>query len=296
MRLQDKVIAITGSGSGLGRECALLYSSQGAKVITSDYVAGRAEKVADEVIAAGGEAFAVHCDVRVEADIEALVQATVDHFGRIDVMHANAGIPEPGFGTSPMHLLSLEDWNNIFAVNSTGIFLAFKHAARQMIAQGHGGTLLATTSASAYNAYPGFPGYTASKAAANGIVRAASLEWGRYGIRANGLSPTHGMSINFALPPEADVLGLSYEQMEPWNPDNRAMPLRLDTPPVIRDNANLALFLVSDESRYMSGQNIQSVDGGNFARTSIIMPGDLGEGDFVIPESIQSAINDAGEA
>ena len=293
MRLQDKVIAITGSGSGLGRECALLYSSQGARIITSDYVAGRAEKVAAEVVAAGGEAYAVHCDVRVEADIEALVQATVDHFGRVDVMHANAGVPEPGFGTNPMHLLSLEDWNNIFAVNSTGIFLAFKHAARQMIAQGHGGTLLATTSASAYNAYPGFPGYTASKAAANGIVRAASLEWGRYGIRANGLSPTHGMSINFALPPEAEVLGLSYEQMEPWDADKRAMPLRLDSPPVLRDNANLALFLVSDESRYMSGQNIQSVDGGNFARTSIIMPGDLGEGDFVIPASIQGAIDDA---
>ena len=142
-----------------------------------------------------------------------------------------------------------------------------------MIAQGNGGTLLAaTTSASAFNAYPGFPGYTSSKAAANGLVRAASLEWGRYGIRANGLAPTHGMSVNFALPPEADVLGLSYEQMEPVGPTDRAMPLRLDTPPTIRDNANLALFLVSDEARYMSGQDIESVDGGNFARTSIIMP------------------------
>ncbi len=296
MRLKDKVVAITGSGSGLGRECALLYASEGAKVVTSDYVAGRAEKVAAEVVAAGGEAIAIHADVRVEADLERLVQATVDEFGRIDVMHANAGIPEPGFGTNPLEKLALEDWNNIFSVNCTGIFLAFKHAAVQMIAQGHGGTLLATTSASAYNAYPGFPGYTASKAAANGLVRAASLEWGRYGIRANGLSPTHGMSINFALPPEADVLGLSYEQMEPWDPDKRAMPLRLDTPPMLRDNANLALFLVSDESRYMSGQNIQSVDGGNFARTSIIMPGDLGEGDFVLPDSIRDAVDQAGGA
>jgi NAD(P)-dependent dehydrogenase (short-subunit alcohol dehydrogenase family) len=98
MRLQNKVIAITGSGSGLGRECALLYAREGAKIITSDYVAGRAEKVAAEVVAAGGEAFAIHADVRVEADMEALVRSAVDHFGRIDVMHANAGIPEPGFG------------------------------------------------------------------------------------------------------------------------------------------------------------------------------------------------------
>ena len=294
MRLLDKVIAITGSGSGLGRECALLYASEGAKVITSDYIAGRAEKVAAEVVAAGGEAFAVHADVRAEADMERLVRETVDRFGRIDVMHANAGVPEPGFGTIPLQNLALADWNNIFAVNVTGIFLAFKHAAVQMIAQGQGGTLLATTSASAFNAYPGFPGYTASKAAANGLVRAASLEWGRYGIRANALAPTHGMSINFALPPEADVLGLSYEQMEPWDPDKRAMPLRLDTPPVIRDNANLALFLVSDEARYMSGQTIQSVDGGNFARTSIIMPGDLGDGDAVLPDAIREAVEGAG--
>jgi len=293
MRLQDKVVAITGSGSGLGRECALLFASEGAQIITSDYIAGRAEKVAAEVVAAGGEAFAVHADVRVEADMERLVQACVDHFGRIDVMHANAGIPEPGFGTNALHDLSLEDWNNIFAVNTTGIFLAFKHAARQMIAQGHGGTLLATTSAASYNAYPGFPGYTSSKAAAAGLVRSASLDWGKYGIRVNGLAPTHGMSINFALPPEAEVLGLSYEQMEPWDPDKRAMPLRLSTPPMLRDNANLALFLVSDESRYMSGQNIQSVDGGNFARTSIIMPGDLGNGDFVLPESIREAVDEA---
>ena len=292
MRLKDKVVAITGSGSGMGRECALLYSSEGAKVVTSDYVDGRAQKVAAEVIAAGGEAVGITADVRSEADMQRLVHTAVDTYGRLDVMHANAGIPEPGFGTFLFHELSLDDWNNIFAVNSTGIFLAFKHAAVQMIAQGQGGVMLATTSASSYNAYPGFPGYTASKAAANGVVRAASLEWGRYGIRVNGLAPTHGMSINFAMPPEADVLGLSYEQAQDpaWDPETRAMPLRLDSPPNLRDNANLALFLICDESRYMSGQNIQSVDGGNFARTSIIMPGDLGGEAGVLPDELRNVI------
>lgn len=290
MRLKDKVVAITGSGSGLGRECALLFASEGAQIVTSDYIDGRAQKTAAEVIAAGGEAIAVNADVRSEADMQRLVQATIDRFGRIDVMHANAGIPEPGFGAQALHDLNLEDWNNIFAVNCTGIFLAWKHAAKQMIAQGHGGALVATTSASALNAYPGFPGYTSSKAAAGGLVRAAALEWGKYGIRANGLAPTHGMSLNFALPPEAEVLGISYEQAEPWDPDKRAMPLRLDTPPNLRDNANLALFLACDESRYMSGQNIASVDGGNFARTSIVMPSDLGAGDGVLPEGLAAAI------
>ena len=292
MRLKDKVVAITGSGSGLGRECALLFASEGAVIVTSDYVDGRAQKTAAEVVAAGGQAVAINADVRSEADMKRLVQTTVDTYGRIDVMHANAGVPEPGFGAQSLEDLSLEDWNNIFAVNCGGIFLAFKHAAKQMIAQGHGGVLVATTSASSYNAYPGFPGYTASKAAANGLVRAAALEWGRYGIRANGLAPTHGMSLNFALPPEADVLGISYEEAAPWDPDKRAMPLRLDTPPNLRDNANLALFLACDESRYMSGQNIQSVDGGSFARTSIIMPGDLGAAAGVLPEGLQAAVDE----
>lgn len=293
MRLQDKVVAITGSGSGLGRECALLFASEGAKIVTSDYVHGRAEKVADEIVAAGGEAVGLHADVRVEADMERLVQTAVDHFGRIDIMHANAGVPEPGFGARAFHELSLEDWNNIVATNLTGIFLAWKHSARQMIAQGHGGNLVATTSASSFNAYPGFPAYTASKAGANGLVRAAATEWGKYGIRANGLAPTHGMSINFALPQEADVLGLSYEQMAPWDPDHRAMPLRLDTPPTLRDNAYMALFLASEESRYMSGQVIASVDGGNFARTSIVMPSDVGDAGSVLPDELRMVVDGA---
>jgi NAD(P)-dependent dehydrogenase (short-subunit alcohol dehydrogenase family) len=278
MRLVNKVIAITGSGSGLGRECALLFAAEGASVITSDVVPGRPGRVAKEIEAAGGRAAALDADVRSEEDMLRLVQLAVERFGRIDVMHANAGIPEPGFGTGALVDLDLEGWNDVLATNLTGIFLAFRAAARQMIGQGGGGTLLATTSAAAFNAYPGFPAYAASKAGGNGFVRAAAIEWGRHGIRVNALCPTHGMSINFAMPSDAEVLGKSYEEMQRWNPDERAMPLRLERPPTLRDNANLALFLASDESAYMSGQCIQATDGGSFARTSIILPGDL-EGD-----------------
>lgn len=295
MRLKDKVIAITGSGSGLGREAALLFASEGATVMTSDVVPGRAKAVAEQIIAAGGQATSTDADVRIEADMERLVSETVDAHGRIDVMWGNAGIPEPGFGMQPFVESKLEDWNNIFAVNVTGIYLAWKHAAKWMVDNKAGGTLLATTSAASLTAYPGFPMYTASKTAGNGLTRAAALELGKFGIRANALCPTHGMSINFALPPEADVLGKSYEEMSPWDPDNRAMPLRLDRPPVLRDNAYLALFLVSDESAYMSGQTIASADGGQFARTSIIFPTDLGQSDDItagaIPDELRGDIN-----
>jgi NAD(P)-dependent dehydrogenase (short-subunit alcohol dehydrogenase family) len=296
MRLKEKIVVITGSGSGLGREGALLFATEGATVFVSDVVPGRAKAVAEQIVAAGGTASATDADVRVEADMERLVAEAVETYGRIDVMWANAGIPEPGFGMKSFADSELEDWNNIFSVNSTGIYLAWKHAARWMIANKHvGGALLATTSASAFNAYPGFPMYTASKAAANGLVRAAALELGKFGIRANALAPTHGMSVNFALPPESEVLGKSYEEMAPWDPDKRAMPLRLDRPPTIRDNANLALFLASDEAAYMSGQVIQSVDGGNFARTSIVFPTDTGESDDItsgaIPEDLRATMD-----
>ncbi|WP_255634864.1 SDR family NAD(P)-dependent oxidoreductase [Nocardia sp. alder85J] len=293
--MQDKVVAITGAGSGLGREGALLFATEGARVVVSDIVPGRSQQVVDAIEAQGGAAVAVDADVRVEADMDRVVEVAVETYGRIDVMWANAGIPEPGFGMQPLAESSLDDWNNIFAVNSTGIYLAWKAAARWMIANGAGGALLATSSAASFTAYPGFPMYTASKAAVNGLVRAAALEFGTFGIRANALCPTHGMSVNFALPPEAEVLGKSYEQMQPWDPDKRAMPLRLDRPPVLRDNANLALFLASDESAYMSGQTIQSADGGQFARTSIIFPTDLGESTDItsgsIPDDLREQID-----
>lgn len=292
MRLKDKVITITGSGSGLGREAALLFATEGATVVTSDVVPGRAQAVAKEIIEAGGTAIALDADVREEADMARLVSETVDAYGRIDVMWGNAGIPEPGFGMQKFVDSQLQDWNNIFSVNVSGIYLAWKYAARWMIANSRPGTLLATTSAAAFSAYPHFPMYAASKAAANGLVRATSFELGEYGIRVNGLAPTHGMSVNFALPPDAEVLGQSYEETQPWDPDRRAMPLRLDRPPTLRDNAYVALFLASDESAYMSGQVIQSADGGTFARTSIIFPTDLGESDDIaaghIPDELRA--------
>lgn len=89
--------------------------------------------------------------------MERLVATTVERFGRVDVMWGNAGIPEPGFGMTPLAESELVDWNNIFAVNVTGIYLAWKHAAKWMIANGRTGTLLATTSAAAFTAYQDSP-------------------------------------------------------------------------------------------------------------------------------------------
>src|SRR6266849_6326855 len=140
------------------------------------------------------------------------------------------------------------------------------------------GRYRSTTSAGGLNAYPGFGPYCAGKAGAIGLVRSMAFDWGGYGIRVNGLAPTHGMSANFALPPDAEVLGLSYEEAAlaesggTWDPMTFPGPLKIGRPPSLRDNAAVATFLASDDSAYMSGVVIPSCDGGSFARTSIAFP------------------------
>jgi NAD(P)-dependent dehydrogenase (short-subunit alcohol dehydrogenase family) len=142
-----------------------------------------------------------------------------------------------------------------------------------------GGNIVVTVSAGGLNAYPGFGAYCAGKAGAIGIIRNMAYDWGHYGIRVNGLAPTHGMSVNFALPPDSDVLGMSYEEAQlaesgaTWNAATMFPgPYKVGRPPAIRHNAAVATFLASDESEYMSGLTIPSCDGGNFARTSIHFP------------------------
>jgi NAD(P)-dependent dehydrogenase (short-subunit alcohol dehydrogenase family) len=208
-------------------------------------------------------------------------------------MFANAGCAVEGFGTIPFEDLTEEQFRGVNKVVYDGVFFSGKHACRQMKRQG-GGNIVVTVSAGGHNAYPGFGAYNSGKAGALGLIRSMAYDWGRYGIRVNGLSPTHGMSVNFALPPDADVLGLSYEEAAlagafnvsgaadgadapagaaTWDPHTMFPgPLKVNRPPSLKDNAAVATFLASDDSFYMSGIVIKSCDGGSFARTSIPIP------------------------
>lgn len=288
MKLKDKVALITGAGSGLGRHSAQLFAAEGAKVAIVDIDADRAEQSAKLVEQQGGEAIAVTADVAQRDQITAAVNTTVDTFGKLDIAWANAGIVSRG-GAAALGLedavefedLTEADWQHVLGVNLSGVVYTAQAVVPHMKRAG-GGTILATSSAASLVAYPKIAMYCATKAGVNGLVRALSLDLGRYGIRVNAIAPTHGMSPNFLMPPGAPVVGQSYEESAgPWNPTVSPIPLKLQRPPSLSDNAKVALFLVSDDSAYISGATLGSTDGGTLARVGMWFPEDLN------PEPVQ---------
>ena len=126
-----------------------------------------------------------------------------------------------------------------------------------------------TSSAASFAGYHSIAPYSATKAGVNGMVRALSLDLGKYGIRVNAICPTHGMSPNFFLGDGYPVIGKSYEQLHPWDAAASPIPLKLDRPPGLRDNANAALFLISDDSSYMSGVLLPTTDGGTLSKVAM---------------------------
>ncbi|CAJ61279.1 MULTISPECIES: SDR family NAD(P)-dependent oxidoreductase [Frankia] len=288
-RLDGKTVLLTGAGSGLGRESAHLFSAEGARVVVTDVRPERVERVVGEIKAAGGDVTGTPCDVRDPKDCAAAVAAAVATYGRVDALMCSAGIPEEGFGATPFEEATLESFVDVVSTNLFGVY----HAARAVVPHmkaNRAGTILAVSSMAGLVAYPGFPGYVAAKHGVNGLVKSLSLDLGRFGIRANALCPAHGMSVNFAMPPDAEVLGLSYEQAQPsWDPYAGSIPLKLARPPALRDNANAALFLISDESAYMSGVCLPATDGGNLARSSIIFPSDLDASSDTAPDGVLPA-------
>jgi NAD(P)-dependent dehydrogenase (short-subunit alcohol dehydrogenase family) len=283
-RLEGKVAIITGAGSGLGRISSQMFAAEGAKIVVMDIDGERADATVKLVSGQGGTAVAVQADTTVEADVERTVRTALDEFGKLDIMWANAGILSRGGVPSVMdgeHLefedFPLEDWYKVINVNLTGPFLCAKHAVKPLRDNG-GGTILVTSSAASFSAYHQISSYSATKAGVNGLVRGLSLDLGKWGIRVNAIAPTHGMSPNFVQEPGAPVVGRSYEEVAgPWDKSVTPIPLKLDRPPSLEDNAKTALFLVSDDAAYTSGHVISSADGGTSARVAIWFPEDLGQ-------------------
>jgi len=260
-RMKGKRVLVTGAGSsgegwGNGKAAAVLYAREGAKVLAADLRIDAAEETAAIIRQEGGVCEVVSGNVAKSDDCAAMVAACVDAFGGIDVLHNNVGIAETG---GPVEA-SEESWNRVVAVNQTSIFLMCKHALPHMVAQ-RSGAIVNVSSVAALR-WIGFPyaAYSASKAAVVALTQNIALQYAAEGIRANCVLPGL-MNTPMIREPLVKSYGGDLDQM---------IETRDRISPTGRmgdawDTAYAALFLASDEARYVNAVQLV-VDGGLSAR------------------------------
>ena len=244
-RLQGKVALITGGGSGMGRASCRLFAREGARVAVVDRLAEAGEDTVMLIEDEGGDAVFVEADVSAATDVERMVAATVDRYGRLDVLFNNAGVEGPS-----VDLLDYgeDDWARVIAVNLTAVYRAMRAAIPHMISQG-GGVILSTASVAGLVGLARSSAYSAAKAGVIGLTRTVAPEYGPHNIRANCICP------GFIATPMLDrVLGDRPESVL-----HRLAPLRRVG--TADDIAAAALYLASDEASYVTGVPFM-VDGG----------------------------------
>ena len=246
-RLAGKVAIVTGAGRGMGKGTALALAKEGAAVVVNDVHAGSAEAVVKEIEAAGGQAMTFVADVSKESDVQAMVAATVERFGAVDILVNNAGILR---STTPVDTIPLEEWELMMAVNVTGVFLCTKAVLPIMREKRSGKIVNVSSSAGRSTSTFGGAHYTTSKAAVLGLSRHTAREVAPYNINVNAVAPGSmdtEMVRELATP----------EHIEQ---ERRKIPLRrLGT---AQDEANLVVFLCSEESSYITGATID-INGGD---------------------------------
>lgn len=249
-RLEGKVALVTGGGRGIGRATAERFAREGARVVVSDLEAGPAEETVQVIRKAGGEAVAVAGDVAKRADAQAMVQAAVESFGRLDIVVNNAGITRDALTVrikeGEVRMMSEEDWEAVLAVNLKGTWLVSQAAAAVMIPQQSGRVI--NTASVAARGNIGQANYSASKAGVIGLTRTLALEWARYNITVNCVAPGAVKTRMTAAIPDKIMARLL-----------ERIPLgRMAEPEEI---AAVHTFLASDEAAYITGQ-VFWVDGG----------------------------------
>ena len=246
-RLSGKVAVVTGAGSGIGRASAVLFASEGARVVCAD----RSGLERDTAESIGDDAVGCHVDVSVSGDVVRMIETAEATFGRLDVLFNNAGFGGP---IGPLAEQPEETWDAVHGVNLKGVFLGMKYGIAAMLRSG-GGSVINTASAVGLKGWKGHSVYGAAKAGVIQLTRTAALDYAEHGIRVNCICP--GMTWT-------GLVKASAEHPEP-PPDARppaAVPMnRWGT---AGELAAAALFLASDESSFVTGVALP-VDGGYVA-------------------------------
>lgn len=247
-RLEGKVALITGAGSGIGRESALLFAAEGAAVVAVDLDGATAAETVALVTAAGGTATAVSADVSVAADCEAMVAAAEEAFGRLDVLFNNAGV----MLSSDDDALTTDEptWDTTMAVNVKGVFLGCKHGIPALRRAGGGSIINTASFVAKLGAATSQVAYTASKGAVLAFTRELAVIHAREGIRVNSLCPG----------PLRTELLMKFLDTEAKR-QRRLVHIPMGRFGEAAEIAKAALFLASDESSYVTGAELL-VDGG----------------------------------
>lgn len=257
-RLEGKVAVVTGAGSGNGRGIAVRFAQDGAKVVIADIDQAGMEESAALVKGAGGEALTERCDVTSKAAIDAMIAAAVAHFGRIDIVVANAGVGDRGATVLNM---TEEQFDRTIAVNLKGVFFTLQAGANQIRRQGGGGRLIAIASIMSELGSPFSGAYTATKGGVRQLVKSFAMALGHHGITCNAIGPGY-IHTPMLAPLEAN---------EARRTDLlRSTPAgRLGEP---EDVAAVAAFLAGDETSFITGTTMYT-DGGVLAGHYFPPPG-----------------------